>query len=552
MSAHDFVRHFPLPHIRHEQRVAAEFAINAFESGKHFVVCQIGTGGGKSAFAINVARYLEQHAQLKLDADGFPLTGCYILTTQKVLQQQYLDDYGPGTGPGKNLLRSIKSASNYQCGYYTDCSCAESRRVIKQMGKKITGTEFFNHCCGGKCMYVKEKAAFIDSPIGVTNFSYFLAETMYGRQLKPRAFLVIDECHCIESELGKFIEITFSEKFAKDILKCVLPKTHTQFAIHTWVKDVYLPALAKRINVMKAALNRKLKSEADGFGDLSKQYAALDKHICKINRFIEMYASDNWVVNVVEPRTNREMRKFEFKTIDVAAHSHDALFRFGGNVLMMSATVIDKDTFCTSIGLDPNEVAFIDIPSPFPIENRPVHYIPAGAMSMSHIDRTLPAMAEAIKMIMDQHPGEKGMIHATSYKVAKYILEHVKSDRFLAHGSENREDVLREHIMNDRPTVLLSPSMTEGIDLADDASRFQILCKVPFPYLGDAVIKKRMNRNKTWYTYQTVKTIMQSLGRSIRNESDHAVSYILDSDWERFYRQNSHMFPAEFAKTLSS
>jgi len=69
---------------------------------------------------------------------------------------------------------------------------------------------------------------------------------------------------------------------------------------------------------------------------------------------------------------------------------------------------------------------------------------------------------------------------------------------------------------------------------------------VPFPYLGDLVVKKRMEKNEKWYPYMTAKLIIQSLGRSIRNETDHAISYILDGDWERFYRKNKELFPKEF------
>ena len=39
------------------------------------------------------------------------------------------------------------------------------------------------------------KEKFIEAPLGVTNFSYFLAETMYAKTLEPRDLLVIDECH---------------------------------------------------------------------------------------------------------------------------------------------------------------------------------------------------------------------------------------------------------------------------------------------------------------------------------------------------------------------
>ena len=142
--------------------------------------------------------------------------------------------------------------------------------------------------------------------------------------------------------------------------------------------------------------------------------------------------------------------------------------------------------------------------------------------------------------------------NCTNYKIGKYLMENVKTNRFLTHESGNRDEVLRFHVNSSEPTVLLSPSMMEGVDLADDASRFQILCKVPFPYLGDLVISKRMGKNKMWYPYTTAKSVIQSFGRSIRNEKDHAISYILDSDWERFFYRNSHMFPEDFRKSIKT
>jgi len=93
---------------------------------------------------------------------------------------------------------------------------------------------------------------------------------------------------------------------------------------------------------------------------------------------------------------------------------------------------------------------------------------------------------------------------------------------------------------------LISPSMTEGIDLEGNASRFQVICKVPYPYLGDKLVKKRMNKWKWWYPFQTSKTVIQSMGRSVRSSTDTAVTYILDSDWERFYARNKQLFPSDF------
>lgn len=552
MPRFDYVKYFPFKNIRPEQRKAIEFALDAYESGKKYVLLEMGTGCGKSATGVTIARYLAAHGDIILDEEKMPLSGAYILTTQKVLQQQYLDDFGPGVGQGKNLMLSIKSASNYKCGFYPDQTCAESRRVLSQLGKKVSGTDYHKHCRGGHCGYAMDKQAFVESPISITNFSYFFAETAYGKKLTPRNLLIIDECHNTEQELGKFVEMTFSEKFAKEVLKCKVPALSSQDAVFDWVKKGYKTALSKYMKGVEKALQAKLDASSSGFGDLSKQYEMLTKHVSKINQFLIAYSTDNWVMNIVRPpEGKRGMRKFEFKPIDVSKYSHENLFNFGGRVLLMSATVVNKDVFCASIGLDPDDVAFISMPSPFPLENRPVHFIPAGSMSMDNIAKTLPLMAEAVTMLLEQHSNDKGIIHCVNFKVAQYLFENVKSPRLLTHNSENRDAILRQHIEGSEPTVLLSPSMMEGVDLADDASRFQILCKVPFPYLGDVVIKKRMAKNKMWYPYQTVKSIVQAMGRSIRNEKDHAVSYILDADWERFFRMNRGMFPPEFSKAIS-
>jgi Rad3-related DNA helicase len=99
------------------------------------------------------------------------------------------------------------------------------------------------------------------------------------------------------------------------------------------------------------------------------------------------------------------------------------------------------------------------------------------------------------------------------------------------------------HISSKKPTILVSPSMTEGIDLYDELSRFQIIVKVPFPYLGDNFIKTKMNRVPGWYEWETAKTIIQASGRSVRHDEDYTMTYILDSDMKFFYTKNHSYFP---------
>lgn len=545
ITIEDWKKYFPFDTVRKEQESAIDFALNAFlNENKKYVILELGTGVGKSATGITIARYMENYAPIAVNESGDKMTGSYIVTTQKILQEQYLRDFGPSCG--KSLVKSIKSSNNYMCSFYSDQTCAESKRILMKLGKQLNGSEFQKNC-KSNCRYSIEKQEFIDSPIAVTNFPYILAESMYAGKLEPRAMLVVDEAHNTESELGKFIEITFSEKFSRDVLKCKPPKSESQTAVFEWINTVYKKSLSKHIREVEKALE-KLSNDIEGYGNFSKQYEILDKHICKINRFIEVYKPENWIMNIAFPSPDNKKagKKFEFKPIDVAPYAYSNFFRLGNRVLLMSATIVNKDIFAQSIGIGESEVAYLSIPSPFPVENRPVHFLPVGSMSKSMIDSTLPKMVEVVKMLLDKHPNEKGIIHCTNFKVAKFVNENVDSRRLVLHDSSNREEMLKFHVSSKDPTVLVSPSMMEGVDLYDDLSRFQIICKVPFPYLGDLVVKKRMENNKFWYPYMTAKSIIQSLGRSIRNEKDYAVSYILDSDWEKFFRMNSNMFSKDF------
>lgn len=538
---------FPFENIREQQQNAIEFATREWASGKKFVILEMGTGCGKSAVGVTLSRWVR--AATPLAQNAHESEGAWFVTTQKVLQEQYMVDFGTSNPP----MKTIKSSANYSCQMFDysrhPMSCADIHRLMK-------AHDFFKNMykiCQCKCRYREEKAEFIDALDSLTNYPYFLAESNYAGQISSRHLLVLDEAHTIEEQLGKFVEVTISEKFAKDRLKKRMPKNIDDIeAAVKWLQKSYKPALSKKLDEVKNLLQNP-KSVEEGkvksLTDYAKQYELLDKHLCKVVRFIKEFDSSNWAMNVDQPR-GKSLRKLIFKPVDVSKFSHTHLFGYGKKVLLLSATILDKDVFCQSLGIDPNSAAFLRIPSPFPVENRPIHILSVGSMSKAKIDQTLPHMVEVVKLLLEQHKDEKGIIHCVNYKVAKFIHENVSSVRLLIHDSLNRDQVLQQHYDSDQPTVLLSPSMMEGVDLRDDMARFQILCKVPFPFLGDQVIRKRMAKNKKWYDFQTTRSIIQAVGRSIRNENDHAVTYILDSDWDRFYARNKYMFPKEFRMAL--
>lgn len=544
-ASFDYKKFFPFKEPRKDQNDAINFILDAFlNKNKKFVIMDAATGVGKSAIAVTVARYLNS-----VDNQGQQLPeneshGAYFLTTQKILQDQYESDFRPPAG----RMMSIKSSSNYQCTFHKHNTCSESGSLLRIEPK---GTRFWNACINN-CVYKKCKKEYLGSLESITNFPYFLTEAVYSKNLSSRNFLVIDEAHNIESNLTSFVEVTVSELFAKNILKIKMPNLATQSEAYSWVKDVYRPSVQVQFAKVIEKLEEVSKSgaiQAEILG-ISKQLDLISSHIQKIDVFIQNYDASNWVFNVEEGE-GRAKRKLEFRAIDVSSYTEQYLYKFGKRVLLMSATILDHKSFCESVGIDPNNSAFIYIASPFSEKNRPIFFVPAGRMGMNYIDETLPKIADRVRELLNVHKNEKGLIHTTTYKIANYLKEALKNEpRLIFHDPENRDDALSKHINSAEPTVLVSPSMTEGVDLKDDLSRFQIICKIPFPYLGDQICIKRKEKWDWWYPMTTAKTIVQSVGRSVRNENDYAVTYLLDSDWEKFFNINRKFFPKSFKDAL--
>lgn len=539
MPKHDWRPYFPFAAPRQEQVNAIEAILDSFESGKKFFVLEAQTGVGKSAICIAVSRYIAEHMT---PAQGH-IVGSTVLTTQKLLQDQYEKDFS------KHSMCSLKSSSNYQCKHHKKQTCAETRPMLESEPK---GTKFWNTCVLN-CSYKKKKEEFIGGPLGVTNFAYFLNETKYSGKIPKKQLIVVDEAHNLPDELSKFIEVSFSEKFAKSFLDMDIPTDLTARKFVDWVTESYYPVLLLKKTSFEEGMKKYAglaeKMQNGELIKLSKKMDLLSGHEAKVKTFLKMWDPDNWLMEEI-PADEKSGRKLQFKPIDVAPYAASHIHNWGEFVLLMSATILDTKGYKTLCGITDDVSDSLIIPSPFPVENHPIIYAGVGSMGNNDIDSTLPKLADAVKEILKAHKSEKGIIHCGSYKIAWYIKKAVKSPRLLIHDSSDREAVLAKHMTSREPTVILSPSMTEGVDLKDDLSRFQVICKIPFPYLGDKLIRKKMSKWDWWYDLQTAKTLIQSVGRSVRNENDKAVTYILDTIWDRFYSKNSRLFPENFKKSL--
>lgn len=532
ISKDDWIKHFPYSQPREIQEEIISTVINKFKDGNKYAVIECGTGVGKSAIGFTIAKYLSNNADIESDLQQ----GTYFLTTQKILQEQYNKDFK------SKGLKSLSSSSNYVCDVDKKASCKEIQTALKSgsLQKKYD-------CCGYKCKYKIKKKEFIENVLGITNFSYFLTEKNYSQKLPNKKVLVIDEAHNLESELTRFIEISISEYFAKKILKINIPKNlNTQHKVYLWIKNEYLECVNNKLNNINNQLSKLgiTSKKLEEFKKITNHIELLSSHSKKITEFIKLYEKDNWVFDITN--TNEKYRKFVFKPIDISSYAKEYILNYADYVIFMSATIVSHEGFCISLGLPFNSTTFLKKGSPFDSKNKPIIYSPAGSMSFKNINDTLPKLVEMIKLILNNHKNQKGIIHTHSNKIANYIIEKVNDKRLILATGVNRDSSLQKHINSSNSTVLLSPSMAEGVDLKGKLSEFQILCKIPYPYLGDKVTKKKMNKWKWWYDTQTARTIIQSLGRSIRNEDDTAVTYILDEDWDKVKRTAKKYFPEDF------
>jgi ATP-dependent DNA helicase DinG len=531
----EYNKFFPYPQVRKEQDTAIEFGLESLlKNDKKFVIIEAGTGVGKSAVGLTIARLVNQ----QLNNDEEFQEGAYFLTTQKILQGQYEKDF--------SSMCSIYSSKNYQCSYHKQNNCQESQQLLKTADRD---SSFFKKC-SVSCVYKKQKKTFLESKESVTNFPYFITESTFSGKITPRNVLVIDEAHNTEDVLSKFVEVSVSQYFCEKIIKTTWPTKITPVNFVKWIKNVYYPKVQSQVLHFENQIEKfGLASRIKDLQSLSMKYDMIKNHSDKLTKFLKDYTSENWVMEQQETE-RMGYKKVVYRAIDVSKFSNEYLFRMGRKVIMMSATILDAETFASSLGIEKSDYDAISISSPFPPKNRPVVQTSIGPMGYTHIDKTLPKIKKAVEAILSEHSEEKGIIHCHTYKIANYLKRNIRSNRLLIHNSQNRDEVLKKHMSSKKPTVLLSPSMTEGVDLKGDLSKFQIICKVPYPYLGDPIIKKRMNKHKGWYGLQTAKSIVQSCGRSVRSSEDKAVTYILDSDWERFFYRNKNMFPADFIKCL--
>ena len=244
--------------------------------------------------------------------------------------------------------------------------------------------------------------------------------------------------------------------------------------------------------------------------------------------------------------------------MSIAETFKNTLGTSANNFLFMSATPPSKKALASLLEINEADIEYIYVPNSFPVANRPIFHTGKFDLSYKNIDKNLPDVVEEVDEIIAIHKGDSVLIHSGNYKIAMYIKEHSKySKDIICPTTANRMEGL-ELFKTKKGSILVSPSLMEGISLDGDFCRVTIVVKVPFGSLADARTQQIVKRYPARYAEDAARKVVQGCGRGVRSEDDWAWTYILDRDFSRVKEYTPNWFkealfssPGEFLSKYS-
>lgn len=516
------------------------------------------TGSGKSVIALAAAFVLNR----------FGKKG-YILTSELTLFDQYTNDI-------QNMhlgFGYVKGIDNYNCTENSEKHSLGDCHLKNMNVMAIKSLPCYRNC---PYYYARDYGSF--APTTVMTYSLYLLHMNYvlprvdNPPFVERDFIICDEGHRVLEIVQKHFSPTIDDNtytqlnrlrgflagksmavdYSGEEIKTVLNKIFAEedkeklFILNRQFEKILL-SFVNHADEIKKFVARKYNGKAvpvEWRNGLRLCDWVKDVH-CKFEDFNQIIVKTDIRAMI----KNQSGTNIQFNCINekylMQKHFHDV----NNFNVMMTATMGDPKTFLNSI--KGKDAKYRGIPSTFNYERSPIYVYMGKSMSYKSKDATFPWLVEKIKEIMDKHTGENGIIHTGSYANSKRIYEDIDKDpRILMYNDSSDKKELLFDFNGRTDSVLMGPSILEGLNLTDDKSRFQIFAKVPYQSLADKFVAAKIKIEPDWYSYKAVLSILQGIGRSVRSEDDYAVSYILDGDFMNLWRRNKHHFPKEFNDRL--
>lgn len=289
------------------------------------------------------------------------------------------------------------------------------------------------------------------------------------------------------------------------------------------------------------------------------------KHSVLISNYLDMVQSEDdkkymvvtpseSIVEVFNTKNGKIVKK-KVRTIALQYAKEDYLsdkYILDGpsNIVMTSATIGNIESFKQNLGI--GESIDDNLPSLFDFTNSPIYVLSRWKMSRAFKDQSFPSVQKATYELCNRYSQKKGIIQTWTYDIAKRIYDeapdNLKQRMLLYNDSKEKRDLIEYHKSTDMHTILIGPTLNEGIDLPGDDCRFILMLKVPYPFMGSKLVKKKADIYDGWYNNETLRTIIQSIGRGIRYNGDWCQTYILDGCFSSLYFNMKKSFPLEMQR----
>ena len=455
--------------------------------------------------------------------------------------------------------------------------------------------------CAPFCEYIVEREKAINAPVTCCTYTHWLLQQNYVKPqliakevqnipFDTRDFVICDEAHKLQSivqshfspKFGKahnlvdIVQHHFSPRFGKnDMTKFkniideaeAIVKEEFKKNLEELRTKIYLENdKAKLLDLLRdyESCLRTLSVEADHIkstlstrGDdkssihLTKEQRTLlydcefifDCH-CKFEDYVHII--DKIGIDYLV-KNDKEKDDITFNCINESYLMNRTFHSNCGKRLYMSATIGDPDTFARETSFKNYE--YYKLPIVFDYSKSPIFYVPDFKMSYKEKDTSFPYITKMIYNIINMYAGKRGIIQTGSYSFAKQLKDNLPSDVqkrvLLYEDSIGKQDNLETYKYS-TDKILIGPSLVEGLSLNDDLCRFQIIMKVPYPSLADKFISAKRDFNPLWYSETTSISVLQGVGRGVRNEKDWCVTFILDGCFNNLLSSCRSMFPQEF------
>lgn len=533
------------------------------------VILDAPTGSGKSIIAITVGGILSTY---------FGKRG-YILISDLSLLEQYQNDiaiYLPEWGVirGQQTYTCLVNGLNFKVGACKLKGYTSYNDIITRFSE-----------CAPYCEYIVEREKAVKAPVVCCTYTYWLLQQNYvNPKLRARGnecpfdtrdFVICDEGH----KLVNIIQNHFSPKFGKNDIPRITNVISN--SSKNYDRSKYIASLEElrhkifyendknKIYEYLSDYYEQLKTAfadattiKESLGGSSGETKALSKaertllydcefvkdHFCKFDDYVPIIGSIGVEYLV---KNDKDADDISFNCINESYLMHKTFHANCKKRLYMSATIGDPDTFAKEAAFK-NYKAY-KLPIVFDYSKSPIFYVPDYKMSYKEKETSFPYILRMITNILKMYPDKRGIIQTGSYSFAKQLSDALDNELrkriLLYEDSAGKQDNLETYKYS-KNKVLIGPSLVEGLSLNDDLCRFQIIMKIPYPSLADKFISAKKDFNPQWYVDATSISILQGVGRGVRNEKDWCVTFILDGCFNNLLTYCRKMFPEEFINRI--